>query len=854
MLKLAMTTLLAASAVFASLAAAENTGAQGPAGLPVVAPAHSTQYEHFAATKKDYPEFFAGPTGIVARIENQQGTPGRVVVCGTYEGGPSAGKFEKGDVLQAVNGQSLGAEDPRVPLGVAIGQAEATDGKFVFDVLRGGQATKVAIAIPVLGAYGKDWPGDCEKSKAIIRSAAEFIVSRQPSSGVGLSDCWAGLFLLSTGEDKYLPAVRKIISPLRPETIGNHTWINGYRGVLLGEYYLRTGDRKVLPLLQAICDDAAARQVTGGWNHWGQWNPGYTVGGLMNPAGVQLLTTLILARECGVEVSPVAYNRALKFFFRFAGTGGVAYGDHQPLLYLGDNGKCGMLAAALSLLDGPGFRSAAEVLTMDLMDSYDNIEDGHGGDMFNVMWRGLAGVHTPARFADRYRLHMDKLAWFYDLSRMSDGSFRKLPQPDTSADYLGEGPFWVTGAIGLTYTAPLKTLRITGMGHTKFSVTPPPGAEKEIVFTDFQRSDYVEGGDNAGLTPDELVNKFRGMFTFTGGGRSTRVQLMPASFYAKIMRHYDPIIRTWASLALGTLGDQAAGDYIAEALASKDARLRRSGLVASSCQMNWGYGGSSTAKVNISKELVTSRFLPQILRTIKDPNAPMWEVNAALWALGKADPAAIRENLPAVMPFFDNDEWFQRLGALEAVRPLMKSPDTARLVAPKLLSIIPNEIHIYARREYDELIKKTLADQDLPKDVKDMIVAGRVQAMKKTPLTSGFETPRGLNEKYETTRYLLTSRPDAITRMADDLVALTPQLQDMFVIWLYDGDRWGNPGLIPCVAKLGKDAGPVVAALKKALPMLEKRGQAAKGADRKQYDDIIAGAKKAIADFEGGKK
>jgi len=69
---------------------------------------------------------------------------------------------------------------------------------------------------------------------------------------------------------------------------------------------------------------------------------------------VQITTTLILARECGVDVDSGTYDRAMKYFFRFAGTGGVAYGDHHPLLYLGDNGKTGMLAAALLLLDRPG--------------------------------------------------------------------------------------------------------------------------------------------------------------------------------------------------------------------------------------------------------------------------------------------------------------------------------------------------------------------------------------------------------------------------------------------------------------------------------------------------------------------
>ena len=47
------------------------------------------------------------------------------------------------------------------------------------------------------------------------------------------------------------------------------TWDNGYNGVACAEYYLRTGDRSVLPILQHYCDDAKRRQIYNiGWNHW----------------------------------------------------------------------------------------------------------------------------------------------------------------------------------------------------------------------------------------------------------------------------------------------------------------------------------------------------------------------------------------------------------------------------------------------------------------------------------------------------------------------------------------------------------------------------------------------------------
>jgi hypothetical protein len=391
----------------------------------------------------------------------------------------------------------------------------------------------------------------------------------------------------------------------------------------------------------------------------------------------------------------------------------------------------------------------------------------------------------------------------------------------------------------------MRTLRITGKGHTKFSVTPPPSkVEQSIVFSDFQKCDYVEGGDNAGLLPHELVNKFSGWW------KPLHKDPMPASFYAKIMRHYDPIIRSWAAHALGNLGDEAAGGYIAEDLASNDARLRRAGFEAISGQTNWGW---ARAEVHISKELVTSRFLPFILKTIKNPDAPMWEVNSALWAMANADEKAIVDNLPVILPFFHNDEWFLRLAAVEAIRPLTKSPETARMVLPTLLSIIGQEIHVYPLRQFDELLSNMLKDPNMPKDIKDMIVAGRIKAMKETVIDPGYTASIGLDSKYAAARCLLGSRPDVAALMADDLVALVPQFGPkhwFYVIWLYGGDKWGNPGLIKCAAKLGKDAGPIIKAIKTGLPALQERRDAATAKDRPQFDEIIAGVTKAIADYE----
>ncbi len=71
--------------------------------------------------KRAYPEFVIGVTGITATIEK-----GRVTtVQSTIPGSPAEGEFEKGDILISVGGRALDTFDPRMPLGTALGAAEA---------------------------------------------------------------------------------------------------------------------------------------------------------------------------------------------------------------------------------------------------------------------------------------------------------------------------------------------------------------------------------------------------------------------------------------------------------------------------------------------------------------------------------------------------------------------------------------------------------------------------------------------------------------------------------------------------------------------------------------------------------
>ena len=137
----------------------------------------------------------------------------QVTVETVQPGTPASGKFNKGDIILGVNGVKLAGRDPLPILGSALTDAEASDGKLTFEIQAAkGGISQVPITIPVLGAYSKTFPLNCAKSKKIIQGAAEFYAGKDRLKKHGFLDGLACLFLLSTGDDRYVPRVKEYFS------------------------------------------------------------------------------------------------------------------------------------------------------------------------------------------------------------------------------------------------------------------------------------------------------------------------------------------------------------------------------------------------------------------------------------------------------------------------------------------------------------------------------------------------------------------------------------------------------------------------------------------------------------------
>ncbi len=519
-----------------------------------------------------------GTTGLKARVY-----PGVVLkVEEMVPASPSAGKFAKGEILTGINGTALKSLDPFVVMGNALTKAEATDGRMIFDVTSADGKTqrKETVTIPVLGSYSKTWPLNCPKSKRIIDEAAAFYADPTKFKEGGIPGALACLFLLSTGDDQYLPRVKAYFDafPKDVKGIGDHTWNNGYNGIACGEYYLRTGDKSVLPIMQHYCDDAKNRQKFGcGWTHWSNdVNPGYVSGGLLHAAGAQVLTTLLLGKECGVNVDEQTLLGALRHFYRFAGRGSVPYGDHRGEGGLGSNGKDGMIAAAMQIAAGSSgdttiYEKARQYLALSMIESYPCLVAGHGDEgRSDAIWRSITTSYLMKEKPALFRQSMDRLTWWHDLSHEPGGSI------GIATLIWGQGKVGSSGpGMGLSYTAPLRTLRITGAPKTKFSQKYNLPANlwgtkaDQAFFSTEHNPKYLKYG------PEEPAHV---PYNALGGAYhqpEKDIKTLPREMLLKNIHHRQGMIRTQAAKALRAVD---AFDELEKLLKDSDPRARRAPL------------------------------------------------------------------------------------------------------------------------------------------------------------------------------------------------------------------------------------------------------------------------------------
>jgi len=601
------------------------------------------------------------------------------------EGSPAAatGKLKAGQIIESINGQKLANIDPRIQLGNILAEAEAKDGALKF-VIRG-EVEPVTVKVPVLGAYSKTWPLNCPKSDKIVRQVADYL--SQPDAQKGLAGIGM-LFLLSTGGDKDLEVVRQWARNVKPH---RYPWYIGYGGIPLTECYLRTGDPKILENIQDWVKNADQTQHNDGWAGRGSALTSYGNGHL-NAAGTHVVTFLMLAKECGAEVSDRLLLRSLRHFYRYAGRGGNPYGDNRPENGFVDNGKNGKLAFAMAAAaaltpDGENslYAKARDVCAIQSFYTTSFMLHGHTGGGIGEIWRSAAMSLMREKRPKQYRDFMDNRRWHYDLSRRFDGSFGILGGAGYDKEQWGV-------AYPLAYTLPRKNLRIAGAPRTKFSKPyqlPKQlwGTEADNAFLSFEAVP-AEDGKQQDLSAETLAEDSSMAFLrrFHGATQPTDDEIRR---YVHHQEHSIRHIAAYKALGInsGYIGWKSAGgkvrmNLVMEFLQHKDARVRRAMF------------GALLGKPNV----INPEIFGLAVKSVKNPAESWWVKDAALQVIGRGSAEQVLPLVDTLLPYLKHEEDWLKNAALTALTPVVADERCYKRVLPAIGDLVRNNQRVSITR------------------------------------------------------------------------------------------------------------------------------------------------------------
>ncbi|MFM7182048.1 MAG: DUF6288 domain-containing protein [Verrucomicrobiales bacterium] len=661
----------AASPAKATLVAAAPTKAAAPAAPEAYYTSETTPIFNPYPNVTDKRPWLVrnlGPVGIGINLTR----PGMTMEINNVEKGSPAeatGKLKKGQIIESINGKTLKAVDPRIILGDIVTEAEATDGKVVLKIQGEGD---VVVTIPVMGRYSDTWPEKCQKSDQIVRNLADLLAKEQTPS-------WGSvIFLLSTGEEKDLEVVRKWMTGI--ETIGGMNWEKGYKGLGLCEYYLRTGDQTMLPVIKKMTEELKSHMYSGGWS--GRGAPAaftYSTGsGQVHASGVHCMTFLVMAKLCGVEVDEYMFSEAFAQFYRFAGHGNVAYGNTLAEGGFRDNGKTsglalGLAAAAMVSPEGEKsvFAKARDNSSMKAFYATNWFHAAHTGGGMGEIWHHAVINQMREKRPVPYRSYLDTRRWVMDLSRRFDGGIGIAGMDDrydrsATEDNMAWGTFFA-----LTYTYPRKQLQLFGAPRSphakKMSIPRPWGNAADDVFHSIEP---IPGGP---LTMEDLMNEKVESHSSSAVFAKLGDPALSDTTLLKYIHHPEYDLR---SSAMDQVTKRGRADLVLQLLQSGDTRLRQAGLLA----LTGMFKGTP-----LPADKVTPEMHAEVVKMLNDPDEAWWTAFHAIDALGRCSPDLIAPHRDRLIQFLDYKcTWIQTSATL-ALTKICTDPAHYKVVLPLVI-------------------------------------------------------------------------------------------------------------------------------------------------------------------------
>jgi hypothetical protein len=300
-----------------------------------------------------------GPTGIRARIDPDAPRAFKVTYVFQDDKSPAKGKIAIGDHIVGANGKNFstdhgfhrkragarGWQGPPFELALAIEDSQGKDGLLELTVLKGGvdrNRETVTLQLEPVGRFSETYPWNCPRSDALLKKLLDFVFEDGVPKGRP-STIQCILALWASGDKRAEPLVKSQAEGLMKarrsaSETGMVSWMWGYAGIFLGEYYNAYKDKGVMDAVEALnmAFEKGMDYRSGGFSHRpfpaieariaGGGPKGY--GSMAGPGGLSMLAQSTF-RATGLPYSERAYNRTHQAYLGSTGqneSGTLAYG------------------------------------------------------------------------------------------------------------------------------------------------------------------------------------------------------------------------------------------------------------------------------------------------------------------------------------------------------------------------------------------------------------------------------------------------------------------------------------------------------------------------------------------------
>lgn len=360
----------------------------------------------------------------------------------------------------------------------------------------------ISFNIPQIGTFAPGFPANCPKSEAIVKMMSEWLVAQQNEDGSWnrpggycgnhFDTAWAGLALMSTGDKKYDPVIKKAAYYIAFS--GSQCWWavpQSTAGIFLCEYWLRYRDNSVLPAIRNGVQRLKNEALYGDYVSGHGIHPGYRGTGV-SIGGSHMCLFLALSSKTPVHVNDGVLEKMLDRAQEICPTGMGPYGrttetfSFKPNMECGGSysGRHGPYYVASLLTGGPALYTHNSQI-MYGKGPIGGADQGHSSETLSLMWAfPCCWLSDPVA----YYKNMEAFRWKFTLLRPFDGGMLQNPN---RLEYMGAegviGTYIRTSIWINALCTPKQNLAITGnpkyLAKTFRNVPPINDTESRFLQT-----------------------------------------------------------------------------------------------------------------------------------------------------------------------------------------------------------------------------------------------------------------------------------------------------------------------------------------------------------------------------------